>query len=149
MIAHRWATTVLALLLIIGRSSTARAEEVDTEPPPGAVAMPPAPTPASSEPARPPARRTNSLVVLGGTAIGVGAVAVAAGIVMTAIGIDQAGTNCDVVPEVHGTPSDYNRCLSRNRTGPHLRDAGIIVISSGAVVAVAGLIAVLLRSGGR
>jgi hypothetical protein len=141
MFPARAPVAVLGFLLIVGGSGTARADEVETEPPPAAV--------APTEPPRPPARRTDKVVVLGGTAIAVGGVAIAAGIVMTAIGIDQAGTNCDVVPEVHGTPSDYNRCLSRNRTGPHLRDAGIIVISSGTVVAVAGLVAVLLRSGSR
>ncbi|MDB4996472.1 MAG: uncharacterized protein JWM74_3904, partial [Myxococcaceae bacterium] len=81
-------------------------------------------------------------MVIGGLLGGAGVWCAYVGLLMVAIGASQADADCNshLYSGYYGSTSttSYNQCQSQRRTGPGLRDAGLVVLGASVAAGVVG-----------
>ena len=86
-------------------------------------------------------------MVIGGLLGGAGGWGAYVGLLMVAIGASQADADCSsrLYSGYYGSTStaSYNQCQSQRRTGPGLRDAGLVVLGASVAAGVAGVLVLI------
>jgi hypothetical protein len=84
-------------------------------------------------------------MVLGGLLGGAGGWGAYVGFLMVAIGASQADADCSRLYSTgyYASSSSYSRCQSERRTGPGLRDAGLVVLGASLAAGVAGVLVII------